>query len=282
MTVSLPPAFEAWVESRVKNGLAISSDEVVREALQVMILLEQAQVGRLEELKALIDAGLESAEAGRVSVVNDQLIADIKRQANQNRPQINIKGRAFTGVRQARVTMHSPRLLGAAATSGFGGERIEQPKLHGIAWYDLRQSRQTRAGGLGARRGSRGLLAHSGGAGRLGLGGLWFEGFDGRWAGLRSSSMRFGLEGRSRVLRSRLADWRGLRFASWHGFQSANSLGFHLADWRILRFALLRNDSSGFQSFSCSRAGAARFGCEIEDRLPRFFATGYNRLERFL
>ena len=103
MTVSLPPAFEAWVESRVKNGLAISSDEVVREALQVMILLEQAQVGRLEDLKVLIDAGLESAEAGRVSVVNDQLIADIKRQANQNSPQINVRGRAFTGVRQAQT-----------------------------------------------------------------------------------------------------------------------------------------------------------------------------------
>lgn len=91
------------MENRVKNGLATSSDEVVQEALQMMILLEQAQMGRLEELRALIDFGLESAEAGRVSVVNDELIADIKRQANQNRPQINIKGRAFTGVRQAQM-----------------------------------------------------------------------------------------------------------------------------------------------------------------------------------
>ena len=101
MTVLLPPALEAWVESRVKNGLATSSDEVVQEALQVMILLEQTQMARFEDLKALIDADLESAEAGRVSVVNDELIADIKRQANQNRPQINVRGRAFTGVRQA-------------------------------------------------------------------------------------------------------------------------------------------------------------------------------------
>jgi putative addiction module CopG family antidote len=103
MTVSLPPALEAWVENRVKNGLATSSDEVVQEALQVMILIEQAQAERLEDLKALIEAGLESIDPGRVSVVNDKLIADIKRQANQNRSQISIRGRPFAGVKRANI-----------------------------------------------------------------------------------------------------------------------------------------------------------------------------------
>jgi outer membrane PBP1 activator LpoA protein len=74
----------------------------------MMILLEQAQTVRFQELKALIDAGLESIDAERVSVVTDELIADIKRQANQNRPQINARGRAFTGVRQARIKALKP------------------------------------------------------------------------------------------------------------------------------------------------------------------------------
>ena len=45
----------------------------------MMVRLEQTQTARLEELKALIDVGLESAEAGRVSPVGDDLIAEIKR-----------------------------------------------------------------------------------------------------------------------------------------------------------------------------------------------------------
>ncbi|NJK45009.1 MAG: hypothetical protein HC933_12630 [Pleurocapsa sp. SU_196_0] len=39
----------------------------------------KAQTARLQELKALIDVGLESADAGRVFVVNDDVIDDIKR-----------------------------------------------------------------------------------------------------------------------------------------------------------------------------------------------------------
>ena len=54
MTVSLPLALESWVENRVKNGLATSSDEVGQEALKVMILLEQAQTARLEGQSAMV------------------------------------------------------------------------------------------------------------------------------------------------------------------------------------------------------------------------------------
>ena len=79
MTVLLPLELEAWVENRVKSGLYRSSAEVVQEALRMMVRLEQSQTARLEELKALIDVGLESAEAGRVSIVDDDLIAEVKR-----------------------------------------------------------------------------------------------------------------------------------------------------------------------------------------------------------
>jgi antitoxin ParD1/3/4 len=78
MTIALPPELETWVENRVKSGLYSSSAEVVQEALRMMVRLEQAQTARLQELKALIDVGLERAEEGRVSVVNDDGIEDFK------------------------------------------------------------------------------------------------------------------------------------------------------------------------------------------------------------
>lgn len=49
------------------------------ERLRMTVRLEQAQTARLQELKALIDVGLESADAGRTSVVDDALIAEVKR-----------------------------------------------------------------------------------------------------------------------------------------------------------------------------------------------------------
>jgi putative addiction module CopG family antidote len=79
MTIALPPELETWVENCVKSGLYSSSAEVVQEALRMMVRLEQAQTARLQELRALIDMGLESADAGRTSVVDDALIAEVKR-----------------------------------------------------------------------------------------------------------------------------------------------------------------------------------------------------------
>lgn len=48
-----------------------------------MVRLEQSQTAKPEELKALIDLGLKSAESGRVSAVNDELITEIKQLAGQ-------------------------------------------------------------------------------------------------------------------------------------------------------------------------------------------------------
>jgi antitoxin ParD1/3/4 len=67
----------------VQSGLYSSSTDVIQEALRLMVRLEQSQTAKLEELKALIDLGLKSAESGRVSVVNDELITEIKQLARQ-------------------------------------------------------------------------------------------------------------------------------------------------------------------------------------------------------
>jgi antitoxin ParD1/3/4 len=83
MNIALAPELQTWVESRVQSGLYSSSTDVIQEALRLMVRLEQSQTAKLEELKALIDLGLKSAESGRLNVVNDELITEIKQLARQ-------------------------------------------------------------------------------------------------------------------------------------------------------------------------------------------------------
>jgi antitoxin ParD1/3/4 len=83
MNIALVPELQTWVESRVQSGFYSSSSDVIQEALRLMVRLEQSQTAKLEELKALIDLGLESAESGRLNVVNDELITEIKQLARQ-------------------------------------------------------------------------------------------------------------------------------------------------------------------------------------------------------
>jgi Arc/MetJ-type ribon-helix-helix transcriptional regulator len=67
----------------VQSGFYLSLTDVIQEALRLMVRLEQSQTAKLEELKALIDLGLNSVESGRVNVVNDELITEIKQLARQ-------------------------------------------------------------------------------------------------------------------------------------------------------------------------------------------------------
>jgi antitoxin ParD1/3/4 len=83
MNIALAPELQTWVESRVRSGFYSSSTDVIQEALRLMVRLEQSQTAKLEELKALIDLGFSSVESGRVSVVNDGLITEIKQLARQ-------------------------------------------------------------------------------------------------------------------------------------------------------------------------------------------------------
>lgn len=78
MNIALAPELQKWVDNRVESGLYSSSNEVIQEALRLMLRFEQNQISRLEQLKAQLDLGLQSAEAGRVSVSNADLVAEMK------------------------------------------------------------------------------------------------------------------------------------------------------------------------------------------------------------
>jgi antitoxin ParD1/3/4 len=78
MNVALAPELQKWVDNRVESGLYTSSSEVIAEALRLMVRLEERQASQLATLKTSIDLGIQSADAGRTTVLSEQLIADIK------------------------------------------------------------------------------------------------------------------------------------------------------------------------------------------------------------
>jgi antitoxin ParD1/3/4 len=78
MNVALAPELQKWVDNRVESGLYTSSSEVIAEALRLMVRLEERQASQLATFKTSIDLGIESAKAGRITVLSEQLIADIK------------------------------------------------------------------------------------------------------------------------------------------------------------------------------------------------------------
>lgn len=66
MNVSLTPKLEAFVKSKVENGLYNSSSEVVREALRLLEQRDAEEQLKLETLRAEIQKGLDSVAAGKV------------------------------------------------------------------------------------------------------------------------------------------------------------------------------------------------------------------------
>ena len=73
-TIAIDDRDAAFVEELVRGGRYRSHDEVLRESLQLM----REREGRLAEFDALLEDGLASADAGRLSdaeEVFDRLIA---------------------------------------------------------------------------------------------------------------------------------------------------------------------------------------------------------------
>ena len=62
MNVSLTDELEKWIETRVASGLYRSSSEVVREAVRLLREKEESKELRRQELRALIDVGLQDLE----------------------------------------------------------------------------------------------------------------------------------------------------------------------------------------------------------------------------
>jgi antitoxin ParD1/3/4 len=66
MNISLTPELEALVEEKVKSGLYTSASEVVREALRLLVRVDEVRQRELAELNRAIDEGLAQAEQGRL------------------------------------------------------------------------------------------------------------------------------------------------------------------------------------------------------------------------
>ena len=64
MNVSLTPELEDLVRRKVASGLYTSSSEVVREALRLLVERDREKELKLEELRRLIQEGIDSMDRG--------------------------------------------------------------------------------------------------------------------------------------------------------------------------------------------------------------------------
>jgi len=77
ININLTPQLEAMVREKVASGRYGSASEVVREALRLMQEHDHLRTLRLEQLRAEINAGIESGSAGELD------IAAIKRKGRE-------------------------------------------------------------------------------------------------------------------------------------------------------------------------------------------------------
>ena len=66
MNVSLTPALEKFVESRIASGRYQSASEVVRDGLRLLEERETSRQAALDEVRRKIAVGLEQAERGEL------------------------------------------------------------------------------------------------------------------------------------------------------------------------------------------------------------------------
>lgn len=68
LNVNLTPELEAMVRDKVATGLYSSASEVVREALRLMEEKDRFNKMKLDQLRADIQAGIASGDAGTLDV----------------------------------------------------------------------------------------------------------------------------------------------------------------------------------------------------------------------
>lgn len=66
MNVSLTPALEQLIDSKVKSGLYSSASEVIREGLRLLAEQDELKQKRIEMLNQEIQRGLDQLNAGQV------------------------------------------------------------------------------------------------------------------------------------------------------------------------------------------------------------------------
>ena len=77
MNVAIPSQLEEFIRLQVQSGRYGNASEVVRDGLRLLQERELSRMGKLNELKAMIQAGIDSGLAG------DLDIAALKQKARQ-------------------------------------------------------------------------------------------------------------------------------------------------------------------------------------------------------
>ncbi len=85
MNVSLTPELEGIVEQKVKSGMYSSASEVVREGLRLLQKRDEAHESKLKALRAEIQKGIDSLEAGRYRDISEAM-AEIEERLLSKKP----------------------------------------------------------------------------------------------------------------------------------------------------------------------------------------------------
>ena len=85
MNVSLTPELEQIINQKVKNGRYNSASEVVREGLRLLQQRDEMHEAKLNALRAEIQKGTDSLEAGRYRDLDDAMV-DIKKRMMARKP----------------------------------------------------------------------------------------------------------------------------------------------------------------------------------------------------
>lgn len=68
MNVAIPSQLEEFIRHQVQSGRYGNASEVVRDGLRLLQERELSRMGKLNELKALIQAGIDSGLAGNLDI----------------------------------------------------------------------------------------------------------------------------------------------------------------------------------------------------------------------
>lgn len=85
MNVSLTPELEQIVDQKVKSGQYNSASEVVREGLRLLQQRDDMREAKLNALRAEIQKGIDSLEAGRYRDASEAM-AEIKERMLARKP----------------------------------------------------------------------------------------------------------------------------------------------------------------------------------------------------
>lgn len=78
MDVSLTPELERYVHDKVRDGAHPSADEVVAEGLRLLQRRDERRRRKLEELRQMIQVGIDQADRGELEPFTEDTLAEIR------------------------------------------------------------------------------------------------------------------------------------------------------------------------------------------------------------